>query len=97
MKILLKNTTPHSLKIFYYSIVAARVTEVMILRIAMFENSAKILLSRMYFNYCYMLIFQAWFVPKIVLFNGFLSDFADITSCVYTKRIILFNLDEQRL
>ena len=31
---------------------------------------------------------------QIVLFNGFLSDFAEITSCVYTKTIILFNLGE---
>ena len=33
-----------------------------------------------------------WTVNQIVLFNGFLSDFAEITSCVYTKTIILFNL-----
>ena len=26
--------------------------------------------------------------------NGFLSDFVEITSCVYTKKIILFNLGE---
>ena len=44
----------------------------------MFENSAKIYLL----NY----------VDQIVLFNGFLSDFVEITSCVYTKTIILFNL-----
>ena len=36
-------------------------------------------------------------VNQIVLFNGFLSDFADITLRVCTKRIILFNLDEQWL
>ena len=46
--------------------------------IAMFENSAKIYLL----NY----------VDQIVLFNGFLSDFVEVTSCVYTKTIILFNL-----
>ena len=28
------------------------------------------------------------------LFNGFLSDFVEITPCVYTKTIILFNLGE---
>ena len=33
-----------------------------------------------------------WSVNQIVLFNGFLSDFVEITSCVYTKTIILFNL-----
>ena len=31
---------------------------------------------------------------QIVLFNVFLSDFVEITSCVYTKTIILFNIDE---
>ena len=30
-----------------------------------------------------------WSVNQIVLFNGFLSDFVEITSCVYTKTIIL--------
>ena len=33
-------------------------------------------------------------VNQIVLFNGFLSDFVQITSCVYTKTNILFNLGE---
>ena len=33
-----------------------------------------------------------WSVNQIVLFNGFLSDFVEITLCVYTKTIILFNL-----
>ena len=33
-----------------------------------------------------------WSVNQIVLFNGFLSDFVEFTSCVYTKIIILFNL-----
>ena len=37
---------------------------------------------------------QARSVNQIVLFNGFLSDFAEITSCIYTKTIILFNLGE---
>ena len=35
-----------------------------------------------------------WFVNQIVLFNGFLSDFVEISSCVYSKTIILFNLGE---
>ena len=35
-----------------------------------------------------------WSVNQIVLFNGFLSDFVEITSCVYTKTTILFNLGE---
>ena len=35
-----------------------------------------------------------WSVNQIVLFNGFLSDFIEITSCVYTKTIILRNLGE---
>ena len=35
-----------------------------------------------------------WPINRIVLFNGFLSDFVEITSCVYTKTIILFNLGE---
>ena len=35
-----------------------------------------------------------WSVNQIALFNGFLSDFIEITSCVYTKTIILFNLGE---
>ena len=35
-----------------------------------------------------------WCVNQIVLFNGCLSDFVEITSCVYTKTIILFNLGE---
>ena len=34
-----------------------------------------------------------WSVHQIVLLNG-LSDFVEITSCVYTKTIILFNLGE---
>ena len=38
-----------------------------------------------------------WSVNQIVLFNGFLSDFVEITSCVYTKTIIFFNLGEQWL
>ena len=33
-------------------------------------------------------------VNQIVLFNGFLSNFVEITSCVYTKTIIVFNLGE---
>ena len=37
---------------------------------------------------------QARSVNQIVLFNGFLSDFAEITSCIYTKTVILFNLGE---
>ena len=35
-----------------------------------------------------------WSVNQIVHFNGFLSDFVEITSCVYTKTITLFNLGE---
>ena len=35
-----------------------------------------------------------WSVNQIVLFNGFLSDFAEVTSCVYTKTKILFKLGE---
>ena len=35
-----------------------------------------------------------WSVNQIVLFNGFLSDFVEITSFVYTKTIALFNLSE---
>ena len=35
-----------------------------------------------------------WSVNQIVLFNGFLSDFVEITSCEYTKKIVLFNLGE---
>ena len=38
-----------------------------------------------------------WFVSQLVLFNGFVSDFVGITSCVYTKTIILFNLREEWL
>ena len=38
-----------------------------------------------------------WSVNQIVLFNGLLSDFVEITSCVYTKTIILFNLGEKWL
>ena len=45
---------------------------------AMFETSAKICLLKY----------------QIVLFNGFLSDFVEIISFVYTKTIILFNLGE---
>ena len=33
-------------------------------------------------------------VNQIVLFNGFLTDFVEITSCVDTKTIFLFNLGE---
>ena len=36
-------------------------------------------------------------VNPIALFKGFLSDFVEITSCVYTKTIILFNLGEEWL
>ena len=35
-----------------------------------------------------------WSVNQIVLFNGFLSDFEEMTSCVYTRTIILFNHGE---
>ena len=35
-----------------------------------------------------------WSINQIVLFNGFLSDFVEISSCVYTKTIILFDLGE---
>ena len=35
-----------------------------------------------------------WSLNQFALFNGFLSDFVEITSCVYTKPIILFNLGE---
>ena len=35
-----------------------------------------------------------WFVNQIVLFNGLLSDFVEMSSCVYTKTIILLNLGE---
>ena len=35
-----------------------------------------------------------WSVSQILLFNGFLFDFVKITSCVFTKTIILFNLGE---
>ena len=35
-----------------------------------------------------------WSVNQIVLFNGFLSDFVEITSCEYTKKIVPFNLGE---
>ena len=38
-----------------------------------------------------------WSVNQIVLFNGFLSDFVEITLCVCTKTIILFNLSIQRI
>ena len=36
-------------------------------------------------------------IYQIVLFNGFLSYFVEIISCVCTKTIILFNLGEQWL
>ena len=52
---------------------------------AMFENSAKI-----YF----LNVRVIWSVNQIVFFNGFLSDFVDITSGVYTKTVILLNLGE---
>ena len=64
----------------------AVVCEMINLWIAMFENSALFLTLRL-----------IWSVNQIVLFNGFLSDFVEITSCVYTKTIILFNLGEQWL
>ena len=35
-----------------------------------------------------------WSVNQIILFNGFLSDFVEITSFVYTKTVILFNLGD---
>ena len=35
-----------------------------------------------------------WSVNQIVLFGGFLSDFLEIISCLYTKTIIPFNLGE---
>ena len=35
-----------------------------------------------------------WSVNQIVLFIGFLSDYVEINSCLYTKTIILFNLGE---
>jgi len=66
----------------------AVVCEVMNLWIAMFKNSAK----NRFLNFHVI-----WSVSQIVLFNGFLSDFVAITSCVYTKTIILFNLGEKWL
>ena len=35
-----------------------------------------------------------WSINQIVLFNGFLSDFVEITSCVDGKTIILFHRGE---
>ena len=35
-----------------------------------------------------------WSVNQIVPFSGFLSDFVETSSCVYTKTIILWNLGE---
>ena len=35
-----------------------------------------------------------WSVNQNVLFNGVLSDFVETTSCVYSKKIILFSLCE---
>ena len=35
-----------------------------------------------------------WSVNQIILYNDFQSDIVDITSCVYTETIILFNLRE---
>ena len=44
---------------------------------------------------CEMINFRViWSVNEIVLFNGFLSDFVEITSCAYTNTTILFNLGE---
>ena len=40
----------------------------------------------LFWNFCVI-----WSVNQIVRFNGFLSDFVETTSCVYTKTIILFN------
>ena len=54
----------------------------------MFENSAKI---------CFKLSRDLMGQSNSVLLNVFPSDFLEITSCVYTKIIILFNLDEQWL
>ena len=47
-------------------------------------------------NWCKSIfkLFVIWSVNQIILFNGFLSDFVEITSCVYSKTIILFNLGE---
>ena len=52
--------------------------------IAMFDNSADLFIK--------LRVISSF--NQIVLFNGFLSDFVEITSCVYTKTIILFNLGE---
>jgi len=40
--------------------------------------------------YGYMYVFYAWIEPSIkkIVFNGFLCDSVEITSCVYTKIII---------
>ena len=44
----------------------------------------------LFLNFCVI-----WSVNQIVLFNGFLSDTVEITSCVYTKTIIIpFNMGE---
>ena len=52
----------------------------------------------MYYKYRYKQIFHAWFASSIKsYFMVFLSDFVEITSCVYTKTIILFNPGEQWL
>ena len=48
----------------------------------------------------FLTFLAVWSVDQIILFKGFLSDFVEvtswveITSCVYTKTIILFNLNE---
>ena len=44
----------------------------------MLENSAKI---------CFLNFRVIWSVDQIALFNGFLSDFVEIISCVYTKTL----------
>ena len=66
--------------------------------IAMFENSAKIWLLCMYCNYCYMQIFHALFDLSVksymYFFNGFLSNFVEITSYVYYifKQLLFFSI-----
>ena len=54
------------------------------------EKAQVVLPYKSHIGICRMI----WAVNQIVLFNDFLSDFVEITWCVYTKTNILFNLDD---
>lgn len=62
------------------------------LQFAMFENTVKMDLTFALFTATCTFPCMIWSINQIVLIYSFVSDFVEITSCVYIKTTILFNL-----